>query len=627
MLFPRERRAASAAAAFLGGGALQDGRRRDWRRAPRRRGGGAAERPRARNGERGLAPSGASSDCGGDARPVERLGAPRARRRPPSEICGAPRRRRRRRCPRRRRRDGRRRAHGRLEEGGTPRTTRLRAVGRRRVGRGERTRRRDRRALGKAAARPRVAGGGARRRRPRPVHAAAAARASARRSAARTERERGGAPPETERRGAATGGAQPARRRFRARSVHRLARRARRAQSPADLRGGWRYGACVQPAPRAVDARRAGPGLGVPTDARRGLGAARGAGDAAPAGVDGMRPGGRRRPRGRAALAIWDARRRPQPVPRCSVVGLLRMSLHAARWRSAGPGANLREQCGHSTRSSGRASRQISASSAGPALLGARLDGGARASDCRRRPAAAAAARSSFSSSFCAASFHSCCSVSTSASRHRIARTAERRAAPSAPRARTRRSLVEPLELEEAAALRAGLALQLRLLRVVRRRRRVGRLSVQRRARARRSSSRRRDNVGGAADLRLGTRFPSRPPGGRLRGGGAPGGGESGSAKAPSRHRGVSALGGLAARPTTVLVGGARRRTRRRWRNCASPSRASVARSSSRIADSRRRLRRVVRGASTPNAAWAGERPAYTGPTVCCGALRRSAAQ
>ena len=41
---------------------------------------------------------------------------------------------------------------------------------------------------------------------------------------------------------------------------------------------------------------------------------------------------------------------------RLSVVGLARISLHLAMWRSAGTGANLRLQCGHSTRSSGTSS-------------------------------------------------------------------------------------------------------------------------------------------------------------------------------------------------------------------------------------------------------------------------------
>ena len=41
---------------------------------------------------------------------------------------------------------------------------------------------------------------------------------------------------------------------------------------------------------------------------------------------------------------------------RFSVVGLARISSHLAMWRSAGPGANLRLQCGHSTRSSGASS-------------------------------------------------------------------------------------------------------------------------------------------------------------------------------------------------------------------------------------------------------------------------------
>ena len=76
----------------------------------------------------------------------------------------------------------------------------------------------------------------------------------------------------------------------------------------------------------------------MPTDARR-L-ALRGAGDAAP-GVDGMRPGV---DGGRACGRRGDGAPAAVPVPRCSVVGLLRMSLHAAMWRSAGPGANLREQ-------------------------------------------------------------------------------------------------------------------------------------------------------------------------------------------------------------------------------------------------------------------------------------------
>ena len=38
---------------------------------------------------------------------------------------------------------------------------------------------------------------------------------------------------------------------------------------------------------------------------------------------------------------------------RFSVVGLARISWHLAMCRSAGPGANRRLQCGHSTRSSG----------------------------------------------------------------------------------------------------------------------------------------------------------------------------------------------------------------------------------------------------------------------------------
>ena len=312
-----------------------------WRAAARRRRGRAAERGSW---------SAASFHRvrvlgGGDARPVERLGLARRAASSSERDLRLPRRRRPAGPPPAARRAAA--AHSGLEEGGPAR--------RPPTGRSRRAdARRERRAVGGGGA-PRVAGGGARGGARDCTRGGGGARrhdvVPRRRSGsgAARRRRRSGAARRREARGTVA-------------SVRGRCAGARDAARAVAGRGGWRYGD-TWPAPRAVDARCAGPGLGgrrrapvcVARRRRRGAGGCRRCARSTAAARAGGAATARRRPcRCRAAMSAC-----------CGCPCTRRCVARRPRRES-------REQCGHSTRSSA-SSRHCS-----PGLLGARLDGGAQ---------------------------------------------------------------------------------------------------------------------------------------------------------------------------------------------------------------------------------------------------------